>query len=41
VSLTLRVFENTVLRKIFGLEEDEVTGVEGVLYALEFHQILL
>jgi hypothetical protein len=35
----LRVFENRVLRRIFGLKRDEVTGGWGKLHNEEFHDL--
>jgi hypothetical protein len=36
---TLRVFENRVLRRIFGPKRDEVTGDRGKLYNEELHNL--
>jgi len=35
----LRVFENGVLRRIFGLRRDEVTGEWGRLYSEELNDV--
>jgi hypothetical protein len=35
----LRVFENRVLRRIFSLKRDEVTGGWGKLYNEELHNL--
>jgi hypothetical protein len=35
----LRVFENRVLRRIFGLERDEVTGEWRKLHSEELHDL--
>jgi hypothetical protein len=35
----LRVFENKVLRRIFGPKRDEVTGERRRLYNKEFHAL--
>jgi hypothetical protein len=35
----LRVFENRVLRRIFGLKRDEVTGDRRKLHNEEFHNL--
>jgi hypothetical protein len=35
----LRVFENSVLRRIFGLKRDEVAGGRRRLYIEEFHDL--
>jgi hypothetical protein len=35
----LRVFDNRVLRRIFGPRRDEVTGVWRKLYNKEFHNL--
>jgi hypothetical protein len=35
----LRVFENRVLREIFGAKRDEVTGELRKLYNEEFHNL--
>jgi hypothetical protein len=35
----LRVFENRVLRRIFGPKKDEVTGEWTRLYTMEFHSL--
>jgi hypothetical protein len=37
--LRLRVFENSVLRRIFGLKRDEVTGGWRKLHNEEFHNL--
>jgi hypothetical protein len=36
---TLRVFENRVLRKIFGPKRDEVTSGRRKLYNMELHNM--
>jgi hypothetical protein len=35
----LRVFENLVLRRVFGLKRDEVTGVWRKFHNEEFHDL--
>jgi hypothetical protein len=35
----LKVFENTVLRRIFGQKRDEVTGQRRKLYHEELHDL--
>jgi hypothetical protein len=35
----LRVFENRVLRRIFGLKRDEVAGGWGILHNEELHNL--
>jgi hypothetical protein len=35
----VRVFENRVLRRIFGPKRDEVTGEWGILYNEELHDL--
>jgi hypothetical protein len=34
----LRVFDNMVIRRIFGPEKDEVTGEWGMMYNKELHK---
>jgi hypothetical protein len=38
---TLKVFENRMLRKIFGSEGDEVTGGRRNLHSEELHDLYL
>jgi hypothetical protein len=37
----LRVFENRVLRRIFGVKKDEVTGQWRKLHSVKFHNLYL
>jgi hypothetical protein len=41
LSLTLRVFENRVQRRIFGPKRDEVTGEWRKLHSEELHNLYL